>query len=116
LASLAPRLAVTALAVLLALVHAELWFGNSGLPRVVELSDRLARQQAKNADARAGNTALLAELDDLKGGLEMVEEKARSELGMIKPDEIFVHVSSGISSATPAGVAAGTAPAAAPKR
>lgn len=77
---------------LLGLVHAELWFGDTGLPRVVELSDRLARQQAKNADARSGNAALVAELDDLKGGLEMVEEKARSELGMIKPDEIFVHV------------------------
>ena len=77
---------------LLGLVHAELWFGDTGLPRVVELSDRLARQQAKNADARSGNAALVAELEDLKGGLEMVEEKARSELGMIKPDEIFVHV------------------------
>ena len=77
---------------LLVLVHGELWFGDTGLPRVVELSDRLARQQAKNADARSGNAALVAELDDLKGGLEMVEEKARSELGMIKPDEIFVHV------------------------
>jgi cell division protein FtsB len=90
--SLAPRLAVSALAVLLGLVHAELWFGDSGLPRVVDLNGRLAQQQAKNADARAGNAALVAELEDLKGGLEMVEEKARSELGMIKPDEIFVHV------------------------
>ena len=107
MASLAPRLAVTALAVLLALVHAELWFGDSGLPRVVELSDRLGRQQAKNADARAGNGALLAELDDLKGGLEMVEEKARSELGMIKPDEIFVHVSSGVSSGLSSGLSSG---------
>lgn len=89
---LAPALAVGALAVLLALVHAELWFGDSGLPRVVDLSDKLARQQATNAEARAGNAALVAELEDLKGGLEMVEEKARSELGMIKPDEIFVHV------------------------
>ena len=92
MSSLAPRLAVSALAVLLALVHAELWFGDSGLPRVVDLNGRLGQQQAKNADARAANAALGAELDDLKVGLEMVEEKARSELGMIKPDEIFVHV------------------------
>ena len=89
---LAPTLAVGALAVLLALVHAELWFGDSGIPRVVELSDKLARQQATNAEARAGNAALAAELEDLQRGLEMVEEKARAELGMIKPDEIFVHV------------------------
>lgn len=87
-----PRLVVAGLAGLLALVQGGLWFGDSGMSRVVDLSGKLAAQQAANAEARQRNGQLGAELDDLKTGLEMVEERARHELGMIKPDEIFVHV------------------------
>jgi cell division protein FtsB len=50
-----------------------------------------AQQQANDA-ARARNQRLAAEVNDLKEGLEMVEEKARSELGMVKPDEILVQL------------------------
>jgi cell division protein FtsB len=85
------RLVTLALAVLLALVHAELWFGKSGVPRVMELQAKLDAQQADNASARARNEQLDAEVNDLKEGLEMVEEKARFDLGMVKPDEIYVH-------------------------
>ena len=87
------RAVTVALAVLLALVHGELWFGNSGLPRVMELQGRLLQQQSENDAARLRNDQLKAEVRDLKEGLEMVEEKARHELGMIKPDEILVQVS-----------------------
>ncbi len=87
------RLVTLALVVLLALVHAELWFGESGVPRVVELRERLAQQRTSNDAARQRNEQMTAEVSDLKEGLEMVEEKARFELGMIKPDEIYVHVS-----------------------
>jgi cell division protein FtsB len=87
------RAVTVALAVLLALVHGELWFGNSGLPRVMELQGRLQQQQSDNDAARLRNDQLKAEVRDLKEGLEMVEEKARLELGMIKPDEILVQVS-----------------------
>ena len=81
------------LAVLLVLVHAELWFGKGGVSRTVDLSSRLRAQQATNVAARERNAQLAAEVRDLKEGLEMVEEKARYELGMVKPDEIFVQVS-----------------------
>jgi cell division protein FtsB len=78
---------------LLALVHAELWFGKGGMPRVMELQGKLAAQKATNDAARERNGQLDAEVRDLKEGLEMVEEKARFELGMVKPDEILVQVS-----------------------
>jgi cell division protein FtsB len=86
------RLVTLLLLVLLGLVHAELWFGKGGLPRVVSLSSQVAEQKQKNEAARLRNDQLAAEVADLREGLEMVEEKARSELGMIKPDEIFVQV------------------------
>ena len=77
---------------LLALVHAELWFGKGGAPRMMDLSAMLQAQQAANDTARARNAQMDAEVRDLKEGLEMVEERARFELGMIKPDEIYVQV------------------------
>lgn len=58
-----------------------------------EMQQRLTDQQAKNLRSQARNEQLAAEVRDLKEGLEMVEEKARSELGMVKPNEIFVQVS-----------------------
>lgn len=78
------------LAALLALVQADLWFGKGGLPRTMQLRSQVEQQRMANDTARARNAQLAAEVRDLKQGLEMVEEKARAELGMIKPDEILV--------------------------
>ena len=78
---------------LLALVHTELWFGKGGVPRVLELSAKLQEQTASNDASRKRNEQLTAEVRDLKEGLEMVEEKARFELGMVKPNEILVQIS-----------------------
>jgi cell division protein FtsB len=86
------KLVTFALLALLALVHVELWLGKSGVPRVVELQAKLRDQKAANVGARARNEQLLAEVTDLKEGLEMVEEKARGELGMLRADEILVQV------------------------
>ena len=86
------RLVTLALLALLALVHAELWFGKGGVPRGMELQAKLTAQTADNDAAHARNDQLGAEVRDFKEGLEMVEEKARFELGMIKPDEIYVQV------------------------
>ena len=86
------RLVTLALLALLALVHVELWLGRGGVPRVIELSGKLQAQQERNEAARTRNEQLAAEVSDLKQGLEMVEEKARFELGMVKPDEILVQV------------------------
>jgi cell division protein FtsB len=78
---------------LLGLVHAALWFGGSGVPRVMELNAKLQAQRASNEAGRRRNQQMMAEVRDLKEGLEMVEEKARFELGMVKPDEILVQIS-----------------------
>ena len=81
------------LAALLVLVHAELWFGKGGVPRMVELQRKLDAQKSANELGRRRNEQLAAEVSDLKEGLEMVEEKARFELGMVRPDEILVQMS-----------------------
>lgn len=86
------RLVPFVLAALLLLVQAELWFGKGGVPRVMALQNELSAQQADNDKARAANERLSAEVADLKEGLEMVEEKARRELGMVKPGEVLVVV------------------------
>ena len=86
------RWSTAALLALLALVQAQLWFGNGGKPHAMNLQLQLSRQQSANDEARARNLRLEAEVRDLREGLEMVEEKARSELGMVKPDEILIQV------------------------
>ncbi|HSV71524.1 MAG TPA: cell division protein FtsB [Methylibium sp.] len=86
------RLVTLGLVAALLLVQAQLWFGGNGMGRVVELGRLLEDQQAKNDAARQRNERLAAEVRDLKEGLEMVEERARLELGMVKPDEIFVQI------------------------
>ncbi|MCV2371255.1 septum formation initiator family protein [Roseateles oligotrophus] len=80
------------LAAFLLAIQAQLWLGKGSLPRGVQLRSVLAKAQGENEQARLRNAQLEAELRDLREGLEMVEEKARFELGMIKPDEIFVQV------------------------
>ena len=84
------RYVTLALVALLALVHAELWFGKGGVPRMMDLRGQLRAQRADNADALSRNARMDAEVRDLKEGLEMVEEKARFELGMVKQHEIIV--------------------------
>ena len=66
--------------------------GRGSIPRVVELQRKLDEQLFKNANAEVANDQLAAEVKDLKEGLEIVEEKARSELGMVKPNEIFIQI------------------------
>ena len=86
------RLVTLGLAVLLMLVNLQLWFGDNGMGRVVELTGLLRTQKAENDAARSRNERLASEVRDLQEGLEMVEEKARLELGMVKPDEILVQI------------------------
>lgn len=96
------RLLNLVLATLLLLVLGSLLLGKTGLPYVLSLQSQLDEQQAVNEAARQRNTQLQAEVSDLKEGLEMVEEKARAELGMVKPDEILVHVSRSPAAPVPA--------------
>jgi len=98
------------LAVLLLGVQAQLWLGRGGVPQVRELRERLQVQETANEQARQRNAELASEVRDLQDGLEMVEEVARHELGMVRPNEIFVQIRRPESAA---GVAAG-APSPAP--
>jgi cell division protein FtsB len=77
---------------LLLVFQAQLWIGRGSVPSVLVLQQRLVDQTAKNVEAQRANNQLAAEVRDLREGLEMVEEKARSELGMVKPNEIFVQI------------------------
>ena len=85
--NLAP--AVVLLAVL-GLLQSQLWFSRGSLPHVQAMQRQIAQQKSANAAASAANALLDSEVQDLKEGLDMVEEKARSELGMVKPNEIYV--------------------------
>ncbi len=87
------RWVTLALTVLIVVVQADLWLGKGSLPYVWSLEQQLAEQERQNAAARERNATVTAEVSDLKEGLEMVEEKARSELGMLRQDEILVQVS-----------------------
>ncbi len=80
------------LGALLLVVQADLWFGKGNLPYVMSLHEQLAEQRAANEQLRERNARVAAEVGDLRDGLEMVEEKARGELGMVRPDEIFVQL------------------------
>ncbi len=84
------RLVPVILLALLGAVHAQLWLGRGSLPRVNEMQRQIDVQKAANAQAQQGNERLASEVHDLKEGLDMVEEKARSELGMVRPNEIYV--------------------------
>jgi cell division protein FtsB len=86
------RVVPALLIVLLVIVHAQLWIGRGSLPSVNEMQRRLSELAVQNAKAEVDNARLSAEVKDLREGLEMVEEKAREELGMVKPNEIFVQV------------------------
>ncbi len=81
------------LLVLLLALQAQLWFGRGSIPNVAQLTQELAQQKQNNAQAVLANERLDAEIRDLREGLETVEEKARMELGMVKPNEIFVQLS-----------------------
>ncbi len=86
------RIVPAVLVALLLIVHAQLWFGRGSVGSVGDMQRKLDAQKAANVQAQQANDRLAAEVRDLKEGLEMVEEKARAELGMVKPNEIFVNV------------------------
>ncbi len=77
---------------LLVVVQGDLWFGKGNVPYVMGLQKQVDAQNRANAQLRERNARVLAEVNDLKEGLEMVEEKARFELGMVRPDEILVQL------------------------
>ena len=93
---------------LLIVLHAQIWFGRGSVSDVAGMARKLEGQKAANLLARQANERMANEVRDLREGLEMVEEKARTELGMVKPNEVYVQVT------LPAGQAARGAAASRP--
>jgi len=86
------RIVPLILIALLAVVHAQLWFGRGSVPNVARLQSEIDNKKRDNAQASLANDRLSAEIRDLREGLEIVEEKARAELGMVKTNEVFVQI------------------------
>ncbi len=86
------RIVTLVLLALLALIHNQLWLGEGSMQRVQELQAQITAQQQANASVTQEVEQLRSEVQDLKEGSEMVEEKARSELGMVKSGEIYVQI------------------------
>jgi cell division protein FtsB len=80
------------LALVLVVLQAQLWLGRGSIRAVTELERKVQEQKQGNDKARLVNEQLNAEINDLKEGLNMVEERARNELGMVKPNEIYVQI------------------------
>jgi len=83
------RILVVLLLVLVLLIQYQLWLSDDGMREVWRLNDAVQAQQNENLELEERNDTLEAEVSDLKEGLDAVEERARSELGMIREDEVF---------------------------
>ncbi|ATD09086.1 MULTISPECIES: cell division protein FtsB [Pseudoalteromonas] len=81
-----------ALLVLALFIQYRLWFGHNGVEDYTRIKSVVKSHQETNANLSKRNKLLKADIDDLKLGLEGVEERARHELGMIKPGETFIRV------------------------
>jgi cell division protein FtsB len=95
------KVIIIIMSVLLLLLQFKLWFGDASVRDVINLKQTVIEQQAKNEQVKQRNAVLAAEVEDLKTGLEAIEERARSELGMIKKDETFIHIVEGESKESP---------------
>jgi cell division protein FtsB len=95
------KLVTLALIALIALLQHPLWLGKGSWLRVWEVDRQMQAQRETNQKLALRNAALDAEVRDLKQGLDAIEERARSELGMIKRDEIFFQILDERSTAKP---------------
>jgi cell division protein FtsB len=86
------RIAIVLLVVLFAGLQYKLWLGDGGLLELWQLKQNVTEQKTANAVMEEQNAELTAEVEDLKIGVAAVEERARTELGMIKDDEVFYQI------------------------
>ncbi|MEO8464874.1 MAG: cell division protein FtsB [Gammaproteobacteria bacterium] len=86
------RFLMAVLVVVVALLQARLWLSNGGLREMWRLETEVARRIDDNSRLNARNSALEAEVQDLKQGLAAAEERARTELGMIEGGETFYQI------------------------
>ncbi|MDP2246842.1 MAG: cell division protein FtsB [Nitrosomonadales bacterium] len=87
--------------ILIALLQYPLWLGKGSWLKVWDISRQISEQEAVNAELKARNDTVDAEVRDLKQGFAAIEERARSELGMIKQDEVFYQVFEGMLPSAP---------------
>ena len=108
------RILAIVFALLILALQYPMWLGKGGWLQVRELDRQVEAQRQANAELKARNAALDADVRDLKQGYEAIEERARSELGMIRQDEVFFQLpgeaspSSAASSQPPAFAGAGS--------
>ncbi|UYG02692.1 cell division protein FtsB [Halomonas sp. LR3S48] len=96
-----------ALLLLLALLQYRLWLGDGGIEELREIRERVAVLDAANKPLRDRNERLAAEVVDLKTGLDAIEERARSDIGMVRTDEQFYWVPGVATEGGASGVRAG---------
>lgn len=77
---------------LLMLLQYPLWFGGASVTEVMRLQNQVAEQKQHNLGLQERNRALQADVKNLKSGMDAIEERARLELGMIRPGETFYQV------------------------
>lgn len=92
---MARRLIPALLLGLLLVLHAQLWFGRGSVQHVATMRQQLVEQAQVNRLSKHANDQLANEVRDLQDGLDMVEELARQDLGMVKPNEVFVQIAQG---------------------
>ena len=86
------RALLAILLLVLVALQLKMWFGEGGYRDVQRLAERVEQQALENEALAQRNRELQAEVEDLRQGLEAIEERARSELGLIKEDEQFYQV------------------------
>lgn len=86
------RILIAILLLVLVALQFKLWFGDGGMSDISALEQRVAAQEAENEMLETRNNALRAEVEDLRERLDAVEERARSELGLIREGEEFYQV------------------------
>jgi len=80
------------LIIFIVLLQYRLWFGKHSVPDYLTLKEKMHHQQSNNEKLKQRNKLLYADINDLKSGVEAIEERARNELGMIKEGETFFRV------------------------
>lgn len=86
------RWLVLGLVLLLVFLQYRLWVGEGSLAELRDLRERIAETEEELAQLQRRNNALAAEVEDLRTGVDAIEERARSELGMIQSGEVFLQV------------------------
>lgn len=86
------KLLTLSLISLIAVLQYQLWYGKGNWIAVWDLEKQVKTERQANRGLQSRNTVLEAEVNDLKQGFDAIEERARSELGMVKQDEIFFQV------------------------